>query len=69
MDNTEAINNMIDKIISGENTDAKVDFDSLLSQKLSSSLDAKKQELAQRIYSNIEAESNGTEEETTIDPV
>lgn len=52
MDTNEIINNMIDKIIAGDNVDAKQDFEALISTRLQDALDVKKQEVAASIYSN-----------------
>ena len=52
MDPNEIINNMIDKIIAGDNVDAKQDFEALISTRLQDALDVKKQEVAASIYSN-----------------
>jgi len=61
---------MIQKIIDDETASAQDDFSIVMSTKLSSALDARKQELAQRIYDKQEtpSEDNGTEE-TTDSPV
>lgn len=64
MDNTETINNMIDKIISGENNEAKDSFQSLISAKLAAALDAKKQEVAASLY----PDSQPSSEEKTDEP-
>ena len=56
MDN-EQVSSMIDKIIAGDNTAAKEDFEALIANKVSSALEVKKQELAQSIYSNQQASS------------
>ena len=64
MDNAEVINNMIDKIIAGDNVSAKEDFDSLISTKVTSALDARKVELAQAIYARQEEQP---EEETSVE--
>lgn len=63
MDNTEAIGNMIDKIVGGDNTAAKEDFEALISAKLSNALDAKKQEVAASIYDS----QKDTEEQEDLD--
>lgn len=62
MENTETINSMIDKIIDGDNASAKEDFESLIAAKLSSALDAKKQEVAQSIYQNQEVTDDEDQE-------
>lgn len=60
MENADYIESLIDQIIDGDNTSAKDSFGDLMSNKVSSALDARKIELAQKIY-NKEPE---TEEET-----
>ena len=62
MDNAELINSMIDKIVGGENTSAKEDFEALISAKVSNALEVKKQEVAQSIYSNQQQEEPSEEE-------
>ena len=63
MDTTELINNMIDDIIDGNNTDARDGFESVFSNKLTDALDARKIELAQSIYAKeVEDESIPSEE-------
>ena len=62
MDNAELINSMIDKIVGGENTSAKEDFEALISAKVSNALEVKKQEVAQSIYSNEQPEESKEEE-------
>lgn len=51
MDTKDIINQMIDDIIDGNNTDAKDSFEAAISNKLTDALDARKIELAQSIYS------------------
>lgn len=51
MDNLSIINNLVDKIISGDNNSAKQDFEMLISARLQDALDAKKQEVAASLYS------------------
>jgi len=53
MDN-EQVTNMIDKILGGDNTAAKEDFEALIASKVSSALEVKKQEIAQSVYVNQE---------------
>lgn len=67
MDNTEAIGNMIDRIVGGDNTAAKEDFEALISAKLSSALDAKKQEVATSIYDTQKDQEEQDIEELTDD--
>jgi len=67
MDNSEAISNMIDDILAGNNTEAKEVFDSIVSNKMTDALDVRKTELAQAIYSNekVEDEDEVEDEETS----
>ena len=65
MDNAELVNDMINKIVAGDNTAAKEDFESLISAKVSAALDAKKQEVAQSIYQNKEDTDDESEETDT----
>ena len=51
MDTKDIINQMIDDIIDGNNTDARDRFDAAISIKLTDAIDARKIELAQSIYS------------------
>jgi hypothetical protein len=51
VDTKEIINQMIDDIIDGNNTDARDSFDAAISNKLTDALDVRKIELAQSIYS------------------
>jgi hypothetical protein len=69
MDNQELINNIIDDIISGNNTEAKQSIENILSQKLNDAIDTKKQEVASSIYTTDRADSSEkSEEETTENP-
>lgn len=70
METQELTHQMIQKIIDDETASAQDDFNIVMSTKLSSALDARKQELAQRIYDKQEVslKDNGTEE-TTDSPV
>lgn len=68
MDIQQQINDMIDKIIDGDNTSARQDFESLVNQKLELAIDARKIDIAQSIYSDNESEPESeteAEEETT----
>ena len=62
MDNAEQINGMIDKILGGDNTSAKEDFEALISAKVASAIEAKKQEVAQSIYQDQEVTDDEAEE-------
>lgn len=64
MDTNEIIDQMIDKIIDGDNTGAQDDFNTAVSAKMTSALDAKKIELAQSIYARQQQEpSTETDEQ------
>lgn len=67
MENSETINSMIDKIIDGDNVSAKEDFESLIAAKLSSALDAKKQEVAQSVYAGQEEQPQEEPSEEEIE--
>lgn len=67
MDNVETINSMIDRIISSNNTEAQQDFQTLIAQKMTQALDAKKQEIASSLYATPQ-DDNGTEEESEEEP-
>lgn len=62
MDTAEIINNMIDKIIQGDNTNAQEDFEALISSKLQTAIDDKKVEVAQSIYGPSDASIEDEEE-------
>lgn len=64
---TEVIKNMIDKIAAGDNVSAQDDFESLVSKKLSDAIEAKKQEVAQSIYTGSNKSSEENSEEETED--
>lgn len=65
---SETISDMLLKIVDGDNTGAKEDFENIISQKLNDALDAKRMEIAQAIYGekgeeSEESESQESEEE------
>lgn len=62
---SELINSMIDNILNGEATAAKVNFDDIINSKVSDFLSIKKQEIAQSLYSNDEGD---VEEDQEITP-
>ena len=66
MDNIDTINNMINDIIAGKNSNAREDFESLISNKMVAALDQKKQEIAQSFYSADEVEQN-SDQDTEVD--
>ena len=70
METADIINNMIDKIIQGDNTNAQEDFEALISSKLQTAIEDKKKEVAQSIYGTSEIsseEDDNDEEEIEID--
>jgi len=50
MEHAEIIHKFIDDVLDGNSTDAKETFDDLVSVKVTSALDQRKQELAQTIF-------------------
>ena len=66
MDNIDVINNMIDNIVTGKNSNAREDFESLISAKMTAALDQKKQEVAQSFYSAYDVDQN-SDQDTEID--
>ena len=66
MDNTDTINNMINDIITGKNSSAREDFESLISNKMAAALDQKKQEIAQSFYGANDVDQN-SDQETEVD--
>jgi len=62
MDNIDTINNMINDIIAGKNSNAREDFESLISNKMAAALDQKKQEIAQSFYSADEVDQNSDQD-------
>lgn len=62
MENAEQINDMLDKILGGDNLGAQDDFSSLIAQKMTQALDQKKVEIASSLYQGQQVE-NGTEQE------
>ena len=50
MEHAEIIHKLIDDVLDGNSTDAKETFDDLVSVKVTSALDQRKQELAQTIF-------------------
>ena len=70
METTEVINTMINKIEDGDNVGAHDDFAALISTKLQTAIEVKKQEIAQSIYDNPAIEtSDDTEDEITDENV
>jgi hypothetical protein len=62
METTEVIDTMINKIEAGDNVGAQDDFAALISTKLQTAIEVKKQEIAQSIYQNQEITDDETEE-------
>ena len=56
MESNEIIKDMIDSIETGKNSDAGENFNSLIQDKMTAALDARKIELAQNIYSRHDNE-------------
>ena len=54
MEHAEIIHKFIDDVIDGNSTDAKTTFDDLVSVKVTSALDQRKQELAKTIFNREE---------------
>ena len=68
METADIINNMIDKIIQGDNTNAQEDFEALISSKLQTAIEDKKKEVAQSIYGSTEISSEeGDNDEVEIE--
>lgn len=69
MDRREMIQNMVDQIIAGKNTEARDSFDQAIASTVAAAMDAKKIEVARNIYGSdaVDAEieaANGSEEST-----
>lgn len=60
---TDTLNDFISKIIDGNNTEAKDDFENIIAHKLNAALDAKKIEVARSIYGQQEVEDSHEEGE------
>ena len=65
METKDIIDSLIDDIIDGNNAEAQEKFDSAIASKVVDTLDARKRELAQTIYSR--QEDGSTEEEQSTD--
>lgn len=59
------IDDMIDKIVNDDNVGAKADFETLIANKLNAHLDARKQDIAQSLYSDEQGEEVSDEQEDT----
>jgi len=71
MDTKQSIDDLINKIIDGDNTSAMNNFNSIISDKINTTLDLKKQEVAQSIYGYEPQEDSeeSSEEEVTDENV
>ena len=65
METKDIVSNLISNIVDDNITQAKDDFEAVISAKLASAIEDKKQEVAQSIYVNSEQEN--TEDETEED--
>ena len=65
METKDIVSNLISNIVDDNITQAKDDFEAVISAKLASAIEDKKQEVAQSIYVNSEEED--TEDETEED--
>ena len=65
METKDIVSNLISNIVDDNVTQAKDDFEAVISAKLASAIEDKKQEVAQSIYVNSEQEN--TEDETEED--
>ena len=65
METKDIVSNLISNIVDDNVTQAKDDFEAVISAKLASAIEDKKQEVAQSIYVNSEQED--TEDETEED--
>lgn len=68
MDTKQSIDDMINKIIDGDNIGAQEDFHSIIADKINTVIDLKKQEVAASIYGSEQADTE-TEEESTDENV
>jgi len=57
MSDKELVNNLVNKIINGENAEAQEDVYAILASKLDSALNDKKMEIAQNVYSAPEEDT------------
>lgn len=58
MEQAEIIHKFIDDVIDGNSSDAKATFDDLVSVKVTSALDQRKQELAKTIFNREEQDDS-----------
>jgi hypothetical protein len=68
MDTRQSIEDMINKIIDGDNIGAQEDFNTVIADKINTVIDLKKQEVAASIYGSDSVTSE-TEEEITDENV
>ena len=57
----EDISNFIARVVNGDNTAAKDDFENIIAQKLNDAIDQKKIEVAQSVYGTQGTEDSGEE--------
>jgi hypothetical protein len=65
---SEKIQNFIDKLATGDNAGAGEAFKDALRDKVSTSLDAARQDIAGRIFAGTEAEAHSDPKPAVIDP-
>jgi hypothetical protein len=68
METRQSIEDMINKIIDGDNIGAQEDFNTVIADKINTVIDLKKQEVAASIYGSEQADTE-TEEEITDENV
>lgn len=68
METRQSIEDMINKIIDGNNIGAQEDFNTIIADKINTVIDLKKQEVAASIYGSEQADTE-TEEEITDENV
>lgn len=61
-ENQSSVDSLIDKIVSGDNTEAQSDFNSLIAAKVQDALDIRKAEIAQAVYSSQDTENTSEDE-------
>ena len=66
---SEFANNLLDAIVSGDQEQMNAAFSDAMNAKINDSLQAKKIELAQRIYGNAMQDSSDTDDASDIDDV
>ena len=66
---SEFANNLLDAIVSGDQEQMNTAFSDAMNAKINDSLQARKIELAQRIYGNAMQDSSDTDDASDIDDV